>query len=81
LDVRMYPNPTTNGQSTQVRFDKNLQNENKDIRLIAADGRVVQLQSTREDAAVISTTGLSKGCYWVQVLTNRGTWVRKLVVQ
>lgn len=81
LDVRLYPNPAANGQSTQVRFDKNLQNEHKVIRLIAADGRLVSEQGTRDDAAVISTAGLSKGCYGVQVLTNRGTWVRKLVVQ
>lgn len=53
----------------------------REIRLFAADGRLVRvLQNIQPEQIVLDVAGLGNGVYTVQLLTDRGSVARKILV-
>jgi len=74
-EINIYPNPT--------RDNVNIQSGEEiiDVRIFNQIGQMVEYVSTNSKHIIINTTKLNKGVYVVQVRTETGTEVRKLIVQ
>ncbi|MBI9054749.1 MAG: T9SS type A sorting domain-containing protein [Bacteroidales bacterium] len=74
-----YPNPATN--NLYVDFNLKLHNEEKRIDIIDVNGRVIKTIKTQEDNIPIDVSRLSKGFYFIKVISLNNTYSYKFLKQ
>lgn len=76
---RCYPNPS-NGQ-VNLRFAPEVAG-NLNIRVMDAGGRIVMSESAKASSEwQINLEGMNNGLYWIQVQSESGTYVQRLMLQ
>jgi hypothetical protein len=81
LSFTAYPNPVTNGSSISISLPDFKAGNSYDVRMLSIDGRLVSQQAISTASASISTQGLAAGCYFVEVLSEAGVGIRKVIVE
>ncbi|MGR6088045.1 MAG: choice-of-anchor B family protein [Arcticibacter sp.] len=81
LSFTAYPNPVTNGSSISISLPDFKAGNSYDVRMLSIDGRLVSQQAISTASAIITTQGLAAGCYFVEVLSEAGVGIRKVVVE
>ncbi|MGB1205210.1 MAG: endonuclease [Chitinophagales bacterium] len=83
--VQLYPNPFDN--YVTLSYELIHQNENISIRLFDINGRLVEILKDEKNLfagkyqQIIATEELSKGIYFIQILTSNGMSAKRLVKQ
>jgi len=81
LSFTAYPNPVTNGSSISISLPDFKAGNSYDVRMLSIDGRLVSQQVISTASASISTQGLDAGCYFVEVRSEAGVGIRKVIVE
>ena len=71
--LNIYPNPTSN----QLRIDTEL--KPSEITIIDITGKTIM--TTKQNTNIINVVDLSKGIYFIQLITEEGTVTEKFVKQ
>ena len=74
--IQIYPNPAMDGFKVKIPGA-----QNAEIRVLDLSGREVYRAALHNDQTRISTKGFSPGMYLVHVKDDKGTAVRKIVVE
>lgn len=78
--LTIFPNPSSG--LTYIQMESTV-GQTVEIRLYQSNGCVVAARSEKLDAGVnqleLSTTGLNKGIYWVEIIGDGGRWSSNLI--
>ncbi|MEY3343265.1 MAG: hypothetical protein RL090_949 [Bacteroidota bacterium] len=81
LSFTAYPNPVANGSSVSISLPDFKAGNTYEVRMLSIDGRLVSQQAISTASASISTQGMAAGCYFVEVRSEAGTGIRKVIVE
>ena len=73
----IFPNPTTNYFTITTENDKS---QPKTVNIYSIDGLLVKSESYTGNEIRIETNDLSAGIFVVELITNKGSWYKKVVV-
>lgn len=73
IESKIFPNPALANLTIRV-------NGYFDYKLISAGGKVVRLAVNNYNEAILNTTALQKGIYFIEIKTKKGSAVHKIVV-
>jgi uncharacterized repeat protein (TIGR01451 family) len=73
IESKVFPNPAMADLTIRV-------NGYFDYKLISAGGKLVRLAENNYNEAILNTTALQKGIYFIEIKTKKGAAVHKIVV-